>query len=61
MNLPKQSRPVMRDVSRGPIRAQVEGAQLDTCLWACRRTYPQPGEDRNICEGLCHLYYGFDD
>jgi hypothetical protein len=27
MNLPKQSRLVIRDVSHDPIRAQVEGAQ----------------------------------
>jgi hypothetical protein len=26
MNLPKQSRPVIRDVSRDPIRARVEGS-----------------------------------
>jgi hypothetical protein len=27
MNLPKQSRPVIRDVTRDPIRIRVEGAQ----------------------------------
>jgi hypothetical protein len=46
MNLPKQSRPVMRDVSRDPIRARVGGTQAPVigghrnpvlaCLQWCR-------------------------
>jgi hypothetical protein len=53
MNLPKQSRPVIRDVSREPIRARVEGAQptvgdcLRWCAANCRRNYAG-------CEMQCH-------
>jgi hypothetical protein len=55
MNLPKQSRPVIRDVSRDPISARVEAAQpsfISICLAACRRM-PLLG-DRIACENNCH-------
>jgi hypothetical protein len=54
MNLPKQSRPVIRDVSRDPIKARVEGAQppfLSICLAACRR---MPARLYVTCEMGCH-------
>jgi hypothetical protein len=38
MNLPKQCRPVIRDVSRDSVGARVEGANgRDDCLSGCRR------------------------
>jgi len=64
MNLPKQSRPVMRDVTRAPITAQVEGAQpsppigedpnpglrLIQCLQFCRN-HPNLGQ---FCINQCY-------
>jgi hypothetical protein len=64
MNLPKQSRPVMRDVSRDPIRARVEGAQhadpwrpdpLQDCL---RRCWMLPGPEGGACASRCYEQYG---
>jgi len=67
MNLPKQSRPVMRDVSRDPTRAQVEpGANggggwvmppinfLANCLAGCGAGAAQD----MACVNFCHRYYG---
>lgn len=64
MNLPKQSRPVIRDVSRAPIIARVEGAQpwigehrnplLIQCLQFCRN-YPHLGQ---FCIDNCYGTYG---
>jgi hypothetical protein len=62
MNLPKQSRPVIRDVSRGPIRARVEGAQpepnpwLGPCLEFCNRM--AEGYPREFCIRNCYGTYG---
>jgi hypothetical protein len=63
MNLPKQARPVMRDVSRDPIGARVEGAQpeppnpwLNTCLQFCYSR--PPGEFRDFCIQTCYGTYG---
>jgi hypothetical protein len=62
MNLPKQSRPVIRDVSRDPIRPRVEGAQpppnplLAQCLAFCQRM--APGYPREFCTTNCYGTYG---
>jgi hypothetical protein len=59
MNLPKQSRPVIRDVSRDPIWARVRAAQppsnISICLQWCRVMCP-----RNYagCEMSCHGGHG---
>jgi hypothetical protein len=60
MNLPKQSRPVIRDVTRAPITAQIEGAQpwigghrnplLTQCLQGCA--------GYQFCENACYAVYG---
>jgi hypothetical protein len=55
MNLPRQSRPVIREMSRDSIRARVGGAQppsqiaicLGWCRVMCQRNYP-------ACEMRCH-------
>jgi hypothetical protein len=65
MNLPKQSRPVIRDVSREPIRARVQGAQVDpvpnpwflrfqACLNRCRML---PGPEGGACASRCYEEY----
>jgi hypothetical protein len=52
MNLPKQSRPVIREVSRDPIGARVEGAQLMACLnWCAANCNPHQYAG---CEMRCH-------
>jgi hypothetical protein len=60
MNLPKQSRPVMRDVSRDPIRARVEPQQEDwlgPCLAFCHQRMA-PGYPRDFCIANCCGTYG---
>jgi len=47
MNLPKQSRPVMRDVSREPLKAQLQGSQICPCT-----LLPEP--IRSICCAIAH-------
>ena len=67
MNLPKQSRPITRDVTRDPIRARVEGAQgdppvpqlpdLGRCLELCRTRFPPGKPGQNFCiENCWHVY-----
>jgi len=58
VNLPKQSRPVIRGVSRDPARAKVKGAQptpvgdcLRWCAANCQRNYAG-------CEMRCHAGQG---
>jgi hypothetical protein len=63
MNLPKQSRPITRDVSRDPITARVQGAQVDPvpnpwllqCLNRCRLL---PGPEGGACASGCYERYG---
>jgi hypothetical protein len=66
MNLPKQSRPVIRDVSRDPIRARVEGAQpvigghrtlLAQCLQFCAG-YGHNPQFQQHCIQTCYGTYG---
>jgi hypothetical protein len=58
MNLPKQSRPVIRDVSRDPIRALVEGAQT-YCERQCA-LYSSPGSNAWArCVSFCEQFGGF--
>ena len=58
MNLPKQSRPVIRDVSRDPIRARVEGAQT-YCETQCA-LYSSPGSNAWArCVWFCERDGGF--
>jgi hypothetical protein len=67
MNLPKQSRPVIRDVTGDPIRARVEGAQRDPpvpqlpglgrCLELCRTRFP-PGHGQDFCIENCWAVFG---
>jgi len=52
MNLPKQSRPVIRDVSREPIRAHVEGAQTFCERW-CAQLQPPGSNAFNTCIYFC--------
>jgi hypothetical protein len=52
MNVPKQSRPVIRDVSRDPIRARVEGAQTPCQIWCAG--LEAPGSNAfNRCVNFC--------
>jgi hypothetical protein len=56
MNLPKQSRPVIRGVSQDPTRALVERSQgvmacLNWCANNCQRNFAG-------CEMLCHAGEG---
>jgi hypothetical protein len=57
MNLPKQSRPVMRDMSGAPIRARVGGLQppdaLRLCLQWCKIMCPYAGR-HSACEMGCY-------
>ena len=53
MNLPKQSRPVIRDVTRDPIRARVEPQQLERCLQLCTLRVPA-GPARELCKQNCY-------
>jgi hypothetical protein len=66
MNLPKQSRPVIRDVSRDPIRPRVEGAQiigghrnplLAQCLEWCLHSGYDP-QFQAHCRQTCFGTYG---
>ena len=56
MNLPKQSRPVIRDVSRDPIGARVRGADgLSDCVHGCRVL---PAAKQNACINMCTQLWG---
>jgi hypothetical protein len=58
MNPPKQSRPVIRKVSRDPIRARVEGAQT-YCERQCA-LYAPPGSNAFArCVWFCEQFGGF--
>jgi hypothetical protein len=54
MNLPKQSRPVMRDVSQAPLKAQVEGSQSNLCIFCRTKCDELPGVLRVLCYEMCN-------
>ena len=53
MNLPKQSRPVIREASRDPIRTRVEGAQT-YCERECAKVSSPGSAKFNSCVMLCN-------
>jgi hypothetical protein len=55
MNLPKQSRPVIREVGRDPIRTRVEGAQPPPtpCQRACALVEAPGSAAFNRCVWYC--------
>ncbi len=55
MNLPKQSRPVIRDVSRDPTKVRVEGSSItcDLCHAACSNIF-SPGLPQEVCNAACN-------
>jgi len=57
MNLPKQSRPVIREVSRDPIRARVEGAQTP-CEIYCANEQPPGSNAWHQCVARCRRLGG---
>lgn len=59
MTIPKQSRPVIREISRDPIRSQVEAAQVTYCQRKCA-TYAPPGSNAWArCVAFCERDGGF--
>jgi hypothetical protein len=66
MNLPKQSRPVIREVSRDPIRTRVEGAQeigwqrrYANCQRQCAGYAPPGSQAFDRCVNECMTQGGF--
>jgi hypothetical protein len=67
MNMPKQSRPVIREVSRDPIRTRVEGTQIvigehrrrDYCERMCAGYAPPGSQAFANCVWNCMQFGGF--